>query len=556
MTAAIQLVFGSLLLNSATALWPIREYYASGDQTQPRVPKWSSSYSVEGDIVIPFAEVHEPFFAWYDSESNNSRIDYYNGIEKTYQLSNRGSFGSYLKTVPVTTETGTNTLKCLEVNGTDEFHILPQSTLPDLSDYRLISESLENGIVVEKWVYIKRVEKTVGKYIMWLYRQDDIAYPLRFQMNGFNSEFSSHFDDYTIVYKHFTPVKPDPFIFNVEELKCESFPDINHIYDFNPMAEFINNYGEYIDCSFEEFKCEYNKNYPNDTIEHFDRKNNFRQNLRYIRSKNRANVGYTLAVNHLADYSSTELKSMLGYRKLSDDEYNGGKPFPYNKTDFQNLPSKFDWRIAGAVTAVKDQSICGSCWSFGATGTIEGAYFMKHNELKKFSEQALVDCSLGFGNNGCDGGEDFRAYSWIEKHGLPTEEEYGPYLSQDGFCHIANISNGNLTKITSFVNVTTYDQEALKIALINEGPISIAIYASLKTFSFYSNGVYYDKECCNSPSELNHAVLLVGYGTLDGHPYWLVKNSWSTHWGDGGYILISRMDNNCGVLTSPTYVIL
>jgi len=75
--------------------------------------------------------------------------------------------------------------------------------------------------------------------------------------------------------------------------------------------------------------------------------------IRYIRSKNRANVGYTLAVNHLADYSSTELKSMCGYRKLSEEEYNGGEPFPYNKTDFKNLPLEIDWRIAGAVTAVK-----------------------------------------------------------------------------------------------------------------------------------------------------------------------------------------------------------
>jgi len=558
--AVVQLIFGSFLLNSAAALLPlpIREYYSSGEPTQPGIPKWSSSYSVEGDIFIPFAEVHEPFSAWYDSDSGNSRIDYYQGMAKTYQLSNKGSFGASLKIVPVTTETETNTLKCLEVNGTDEMHISPQPTLPDLSDFKLVSEHLENGIVVEKWVYIKRVEKTVGKYIMWLYRQDDIAYPLRYQMNGFNSVFLSHFDDYVIIYKHYTPVKPDPSIFNVEALKCESFPGpgVNHIYDFNPMMEFINNYGEYIDSTFEEFKRLHNKTYSNDTVEHFDRKNNFRQNLRYIHSKNRANVGYTLAVNHLADYSNTELKSMCGYRKLSEEEHNGGEPFPYNKTDFQKLPSEIDWRIAGAVTAVKDQSICGSCWSFGTTGAVEGAYFMKHGERKSFSEQALVDCSWGFGNNGCDGGEDFRAYSWIEKHGLPTEEEYGPYLSQDGYCHIANISNNDLTKISGFVNVTSNDEEALKIALVNEGPISIAIYASLKTFAFYSNGVYYDKDCRNGLMELNHAVLLVGYGTLNGHPYWLVKNSWSTHWGNAGYILISRKDNNCGVLTSPTYVIM
>lgn len=128
------------------------------------IPKWSSSHSVEGDIFIPFAEVHEPFSAWYDSDSGNSRIDYYQGkfliiilinedilkfdklkfihfiigMAKTYQLSNKGSFGSSLKIVPVTTETETNTLKCLEVNGTDEMHISPQSTLPDLSDFKVV----------------------------------------------------------------------------------------------------------------------------------------------------------------------------------------------------------------------------------------------------------------------------------------------------------------------------------------------------------------------------------------------------------------------------------
>ncbi|XP_025417805.1 digestive cysteine proteinase 1 [Sipha flava] len=518
-------------------------------------PKWSSSYSVQGEIYVPYAEVKEPFDAWYDSDSKNSRIDYYNGMVKTYQLSDKGSFGASLKIVPVTTETETNSLKCLEVNGTNKFHISPQSALPDLTDFKLVSEHLENSLVVEKWISVSKVGKTVNKYEMLLYREDNVAYPLMFQMNGFNSIFGSHFDKYVIVYKSFSPVKPNPEIFNVEDLNCESFPGpgVDHIYNFNPMMEFINNYGGHVDSAFEKYQRLHNRTYTNGTIEHFNRKNYFRQNLRYIHSKNRANLGYTLAVNHLADHSDEEIKSMCGYKKQKD-EYNGGNAFPYNKNDFKNLPSEIDWRISGAVTPVKDQSICGSCWSFGTTGAVEGAYFMKHGERKSFSEQALVDCSWGFGNNGCDGGEDFRAYSWIEKHGLPTEDVYGPYLSQDGFCHISNITNGDRTKITSFVNVTSNDEEALKIALFKKGPISIAIFAALKSFSFYSTGVYYDKECLNGPLDLDHAVLLVGYGSLNGHPYWLVKNSWSTHWGNDGYILISRKDNNCGVLTSPTYV--
>ncbi|VVC24114.1 Hypothetical protein CINCED_3A023935 [Cinara cedri] len=487
-----------VLLNSA---------YCVVSSSNKSTVQWSSNYYIEGDIFVPFAEVHEPFKSWYDLESGSSRIDYYNGMDKTYQLSKKGTFGASIKIVPVTTETETNTIKCLEVNGTDELHILPQPTLPDLSNFKFIGEHLENNLVVEKWVSISRDGETVSKYTMWLYKHNNVNYPLRYQMNGYNSLLGSHFDSYIIMYKSFIPSKPDPSIFNIDGLKCESFPGpgIDYVYSFNPMMEFINNYEDHVDSNFEKFKKHHKKNYINKS-EHFVRKNNFRQNLRYIHSKNRKNNGFTLSVNHLVDLSNEELKSMCGYRKINND-FNGGQPFPYNKSDFTNLPSEIDWRIAGAVTAVKDQSICGSCWSFGTTGTIEGAYFLKHGERKSFSEQALVDCSWGFGNNGCDGGEDFRAYSWIEKHGLPEEDNYGSYLSQDGYCHIANISNSYLTKISGFVNVTPFDEEALKIALVKQGPISIAIYASLKSLTFYSNGVYYDKDCRKSSEKKIHFII-------------------------------------------------
>lgn len=134
----------------------------------------------------------------------------------------------------------------------------------------------------------------------------------------------------------------------------------------------------------------------------------------------------------------------------------GGKPLPYNtsSSEFDDLPDQFDWRLYGAITPVKDQSICGSCWSFGTIGAIEGAFFL-HNggNLVRLSQQALIDCSWGYGNNGCDGGEDFRAYQWMLKMGgVPTEEEYGGYLGQDGYCHVQNVS---LTaKINGWVNVS------------------------------------------------------------------------------------------------------
>jgi len=112
--------------------------------------------------------------------------------------------------------------------------------------------------------------------------------------------------------------------------------------------------------------------------------------------------------------------------------------------------------------------------------------------------QALVDCSWGFGNNGCDGGEDFRVYQWMMKHGgIPTEESYGPYLGADGYCHLENATIA--APIKGYVNVTSGDLDALKVALFKHGPISVAIDASHKSFSFYANGVYYEPKCGKIP---------------------------------------------------------
>ena len=101
--------------------------------------------------------------------------------------------------------------------------------------------------------------------------------------------------------------------------------------------------------------------------------------------------------------------------------------------------------------------------------------------------------------------------------------------------------------------MTPYSEPALLSAIANVGPISVAIDASHKSFAFYSDGVYYEPDCGSKPNQLDHAVLAVGYGTLQNMDYWLVKNSWSTYWGNVGYILMSRKNNNCGVATAPSY---
>lgn len=524
-------------------------------------PVWSSTYSVTGTLYIPYAEITEPFYAWYDAETKNSRIDYYGGMVKTYQLS-RPNYGTSLKVAPITTEEQLNAITCLQVNGTAENRIEPQSVLPQLATFECVGEEMINGINTEKWQYSEVIGEKKNKYTMWMrYKNDQTnpgvkyAVPVRYEMKGYNTLLGSHYDHYYLEYDLYDITDIDPNTFEIDNNStCSSFPGPGdkHIYTFNPMREFVHPVTTaHLDLEFDRFMYKHVKSYS-DMTKHMLAKEAFRQNIRYIHSINRQRKGFTLSVNHLADKTELELKALRG--KRYSGEYNGGAPFPYTNIKESDMPEQFDWRIYGAVTPVKDQSVCGSCWSFGTVGAIEGAYFLKTGgQLVRLSQQALVDCSWGFGNNGCDGGEDFRAYKWMMKHGgIPSEEEYGPYLGQDGYCHATNVTM--VAKITGYVNVTSNDVDALRYAMLKHGPISVAIDASHRTFSFYSNGVYFEKECGNKEEELDHAVLAVGYGSLNGQKYWLIKNSWSNYWGNDGYALMSAEKNNCGVMTTPTYV--
>ncbi|KAG5893244.1 hypothetical protein JTB14_013405 [Gonioctena quinquepunctata] len=498
-------------------------------------PVWSKTYSVKGILHIPYAEIDEPFYAWYDAPSKQSRIDYYGDMVKTYQLGTSG-FGTSLKVAPITTESEENARTCSK-----------------LTEQRKIK--LYHSLFCLLWMVLN---VQVEKQLMALKRKNG-SWPKqsakKYEMRGFNSLLGSHYDHYYLEYDSYNINDIAPETFKIDSnMTCSAFPGPGdrHIYTFNPMAEFIRpeKIG-HVDFEFNKFMRKHRKQYT-DKKEHTLRKEIFRQNIRFIHSVNRQNKGYSLTVNHLADKTDTELKALRG--KKYTGVYNGGKPFPYQNIDQETLPEQFDWRIYGAVTPVKDQSVCGSCWSFGTVGAIEGAYFLKNGgNLVRLSQQALIDCSWGFGNNGCDGGEDFRAYQWMLKHGgIPTEEDYGPYLGQDGYCHANKVPK--VATITGWINVTTNNENALRMALVNHGPISVAIDASHRTFSFYSNGVYDDPACGNKEENLDHAVLAVGYGSINGKHYWLVKNSWSNYWGNDGYVLMAAKDNNCGVMTTPTYV--
>ena len=224
------------------------------------------------------------------------------------------------------------------------------------------------------------------------------------------------------------------------------------------------------------------------------------------------------------------------------------------------LPSSVNWVEAGGVTPVKDQGQCGSCWSFSTTGSLEGACYTTYGTLPSFSEQQLVDCDNrknGGKDMGCNGGLMDSAFSWIEKNnGLCTEEDY-PYTSGTtktaGTCQTtcANVDN---SEVITFTDVPPSSDSDMMNALVKQ-PVSIAIQADQKDFQLYKSGVF--TGACGT--QLDHGVLTVGYGTLDGADYYLVKNSWASTWGDNGYIMLGRGDefNNgdgqCGMLMQASY---
>lgn len=305
------------------------------------------------------------------------------------------------------------------------------------------------------------------------------------------------------------------------------------------------------------YKTQFSKKYDNEIEERY-RMKIYMENKHRIALHNkmfqRGEVTYDLEMNHYGDLLHHEfLSRMNGFKRnlslLRADDNRDAVTFipPYNVT----VPELVDWRTEGAVTDVKDQGQCGSCWAFSATGSLEGQHYRATKKLVSLSEQNLVDCSGKYGNNGCNGGMMDFAFKYVkENKGIDLESAY-KYEGHDDKCRYNPKMSGATDK--GYVDIAEGDEAKLKIAVATVGPISVAIDASHESFQFYKSGVYFQKHC--SSTELDHGVLVVGYGTSEkGEDYWLVKNSWGTVWGDEGYIKMARNKKNaCGIATQASY---
>jgi cathepsin L len=301
---------------------------------------------------------------------------------------------------------------------------------------------------------------------------------------------------------------------------------------------------------FGKFVEKFNKEYASET-ETMYRLSVFAQNLQVIKEHNAKGETYTLGVTKFADLTPEEFKAMFhGFRR--SDRVRDDTAFRKMRSMVeQDVPASVDWRTKNAVTPVKNQAQCGSCWSFSATGSIEGAWAIAKGQLVSLSEQQLMDCSGSFGNFGCNGGLMDNAFKYVEKNGLCSEDSY-PYQAQDGTCHSSNCTK--VATISSYHDITANDNAGLKVAVAQQ-PVSVAVEADQSSWQLYTGGVI-SKNCGTS---LDHGVLAVGYGTdsSTGQEYWIVKNSWGADWGEQGYIRILRTDAQgpglCGIATDASY---
>jgi cathepsin L len=267
----------------------------------------------------------------------------------------------------------------------------------------------------------------------------------------------------------------------------------------------------------------------------------FKANVDIVREHNAKNSDYQMSyTGPFAAMTNEEYKQTLGYKP----ENTWGSLPRLGEHVATEAPTSVDWTTKGAVTPVKNQGQCGSCWAFSTTGSTEGAWKLAGNALASLSEQQLVDCDKV--DDGCSGGLMDNGFKFLKSNGACSESSY-PYKATDGTCKQSScdmvIPAGGVTGYTDVSGESDLE------SAVAQQPVSVAIEADQSGFQLYSSGVFTGS--CGT--QLDHGVLAVGYGTDGGQAYWKVKNSWGASWGDNGYIRMAKGTNQCGIGNQPSY---
>uniref|UniRef100_A0A7N0UTK6 Uncharacterized protein n=1 Tax=Kalanchoe fedtschenkoi TaxID=63787 RepID=A0A7N0UTK6_KALFE len=303
----------------------------------------------------------------------------------------------------------------------------------------------------------------------------------------------------------------------------------------------------------EEWMAKYNRVYKSPEEKQL-RFKIFKDSIARINAHNKVEgIKYHLRVNGFADLSKEEFEAKYTglLAKPKDDLIDHASDDTYLDQELRGAPASVDWRDKGAVTGVKNQLLCGSCWAFAVVASVEGITKIKTGKLISLSEQELVDCDVK-GQHGCKYGQLDKAYEWIiENKGLVTEEAY-PYKGIKGECKL-KVAGSPAANISGYKRVPANNEKALQLAVAKQ-PVVVAVDSNSDAFKYYGDGILSG----NLGTNLTHAIVIVGYGSLaDGTKYWIAKNSWGRGWGENGYVRFERdasaKEGVCGLAMGAYY---
>merc|ERR1719265_552847 len=502
---------------------------AAANVVAPVMPK---EYSAVIRMTMPYIGVEMPLRVLTSAEAQ--KIEYYDGLQVDVHNANgtyKYSFNNSVRTCLYTpSSAGPRETRARKGSALEAL-----TFLPNLTQYTFAGDELVGGILCQKFTFYthRSAEGLMDDHISF-YWDAVLGKPVRWHMHARHVTFGSHTDEYIMDYLSFQlqPVAPADLV--VPEVCAEK----------SVKAEVSSQLREFLAAvQAPSMVKELNLKHAGTT--------RFRESPFH---------GLTSAEVLRVRGGKRQGSSRTSRRTLEHQQLIRVHQAPEVQ---EPLPKDFDWRTArpGVVGPVKDQGMCGSCWAYGAIEPIESIQAVQTGKFEVLPEQFIVDCAwtnntgASHGNLGCDGGDpDIGVLEIVRKFGgiVPTAAAYGTYLSVNGYCKDTRLMDVG-AKVTGWVDIKARDEQALLHALVTKGPISIGIQVP-EEMLYYESGVLKVDSCKNDATQIDHAVVLTGYGTDEkGIDYYTIRNSWSTYWGDEGYVKIARGDNDCCVSCEAGY---